>query len=401
MRILVADDFPKAHLDSLRGLGLTVDYRPGLKGDTLADAARDASILVVRSTEVSAHVFEVATGLSLVVRAGAGVNTIDVKAASARGVFVANCPGQNAIAVAELTCGLMLAADRRIPDNVAALRQGIWNKKRFSQARGLYGRTLGVVGLGSIGMAVAERGKAFGMRVVGYSRSLTAVRARSLGIEAAEGLLPLARQSDVLTVHVPASADTKGLISRQVLAAMPDGATFINTSRADVVDSEALLAEARSGRLFVALDVFPDEPKGGEASFASDLGRLPYVYGTHHIGASTEQAQDAIATETVRIVDAFLHEGVVPNCVNIADKTPARFQLLVRHHDRVGVLANVLDTVREAGINAQEIENTVFEGAHAACCKIQLDSRPPDEALERIRSRTDEIIFVDLVELRT
>ena len=401
MRILVADDFPKAHLDSLRGLGLTVDYRPGLKGDQLAEAAREASILVVRSTEVPARVFDVATSLSLVVRAGAGVNTIDVKAASARGVFVANCPGQNAIAVAELTCGLMLAADRRIPDNVAALRQGIWNKKRFSQSRGLFGRTLGVVGLGSIGMAVAERGRAFGMRVVGYSRSLTEVRARALGLEAAESLVALARQSDVLSVHVPASAETKGLISRQVLAALPDGATFINTSRADVVDNEALYEEAKAGRLFVALDVFPDEPKGGEASFQSELGKLTQVYGTHHIGASTEQAQDAIARETVRIVDAFLNEGMVPNCVNIAEKTPARYQLLVRHHDRVGVLANVLDLVREAGINAQEIENTVFEGAHAACCKIQLDSRPPDEMLERIRARNDEIIFVDLVELRT
>jgi D-3-phosphoglycerate dehydrogenase len=400
MRILVADEFPKSHLDSLRGLGLSVDFRPGLKGDALAEAARDASILVVRSTEVPAKVFEVATGLSLVVRAGAGVNTIDVKAASSRGVFVANCPGQNAIAVAELTFGLMLSVDRHLPDNVAALRQGVWNKKRFSQARGLYGRTLGIVGLGAIGEAVARRALAFGMRVVGYSRSFTPERAKALGIERAESLLSLARQSEVLTVHVPASAETKGLVSRQVLAALPDGATFINTSRADVVDNEALLDEARRGRIFVATDVFPDEPKGGEASFQSELGKLPHVYGTHHIGASTEQAQDAIARETVRIVDQFLNEGVVPNCVNIAQRTPARYQLIVRHHDRVGVLANVLDAVRQAGINAQEIENTIFEGAQAACCKIQVESRPPDEVLERIRSRAEEIIFVDLVELR-
>lgn len=400
MRVLVADEFPKVHLESLRGLGLTVDFRPGLKGDALAEAAKDASILVVRSTEVPARVFEVAKGLSLVIRAGAGVNTIDVKAASAHGVFVANCPGQNAIAVAELTFGLMLAVDRHIPDNVAALRQGVWNKKRFSQARGLYGRTLGIVGLGAIGAAVAERALAFGMRVVGYSRSLSAERAKALGIERAESLLALARQSEVLSVHVPASSETKGLVSRQVLAALPDGAVFINTSRADVVDSEALLEEARRGRIAVATDVFPDEPKGGEATFNSELGKLPHVYGTHHIGASTEQAQDAIARETVRLVDRFLNEGVVPNCVNIAEKTPARYQLIVRHHDRVGVLANVLDAVRHAGINAQEIENTIFEGAQSACCKIQLDSKPPEEMLERIRSRAEEIIFVDLVELR-
>lgn len=400
MRVLVADEFPKVHLESLRGLGLTVDFRPGLKGEALAEAARDASILVVRSTEVPARVFEVAKGLSLVIRAGAGVNTIDVKAASAHGVFVANCPGQNAIAVAELTFGLMLAVDRHIPDNVAALRQGVWNKKRFSQSRGLYGRTLGIVGLGAIGAAVAERGLAFGMRVVGHSRSLSAERAKALGIERAESLLALARQSEVLSVHVPASSETKGLVSRQVLAALPDGAVFINTSRADVVDNDALLEEARRGRISVATDVFPDEPKGGEAPFQSELGKLPGVYGTHHIGASTEQAQDAIARETVRLVDRFLNEGVVPNCVNIAEKTPARYQLIVRHHDRVGVLANVLDVVRHAGINAQEIENTIFEGAQAACCKIQLDSRPPEEVLERIRSRAEEIIFVDLVELR-
>jgi len=401
MRVLVADEFPKVHLESLRGLGLTVDSRPGLKGDALAEAAKDASILVVRSTEVPAKVFEVAKGLSLVIRAGAGVNTIDVKAASAHGVFVANCPGQNAIAVAELTFGLMLSVDRHIPDNVAALRQGMWNKKRFSQARGLYGRTLGIVGLGAIGAAVAERALAFGMRVVGYSRSFTPERAKAMGIERAESVLALARQSDVLTVHVPGSAETKGLVSRQVLAALPDGAVFINTSRADVVDTEALMEEARRGRISVAADVFPDEPKGGEATFNSELAKLPQVYGTHHIGASTEQAQDAIARETVRLVDRFLSEGVVPNCVNIAEKTPARYQLIVRHHDRVGVLANVLDAVRQAGINAQEIENTIFEGAKSACCKIQLDSRPPEEMLERIRSRAEEIIFVDMVELRS
>jgi D-3-phosphoglycerate dehydrogenase len=199
---------------------------------------------------------------------------------------------------------------------------------------------------------------------------------------------------------LPASSETKGLISAQVLAAMPDGALLVNTSRADVVDQAALLAEAKRGRIWVAADVFDKEPKGGEADFASELTQLPNVYGTHHIGASTEQAQDAIAQEAVRMVDSFLREGMVPNCVNVAQRTPARFQLIVRHHDKVGVLANVLDAVREAGINAQEIENTVFDGAASACCKIQLDSRPSEDVLARIRSRTQEVIFADLVELR-
>jgi len=355
MQILIADQFPKRHLESLRGLGLTVDYRPELKTPALAEAARQASILVVRSTEVDARVFAQATCLSLVVRAGAGVNTIDVKAASARGVYVANCPGQNAIAVAELTWGLILALDRRIPDNIEALRDGRWNKKKFSEARGLHGRTLGILGAGNIGRAVGRRGLAFGMVVVAHSRSLTDAKARALGFEHAESALAVARRSDVFTVHLPASPETKGIVSAQVLAALPAGAFFVNTARVDVVDQAALLAEARAGRIWVT---------------------------------------------TGRMVDTFLKEGVVPNCVNIAERTPARYQLIVRHYDRVGVLANVLDSIREAGINAQEIDNTVFEGADAACCKIQLDSRPSEEVLDRIRGRSDEIIFVDLIELR-
>lgn len=400
MRILIADEFSKGHLDSLRGLGLTVDYKPDAKADDLPALAKDAAILVVRSTEVKKPVFDAARGLSLVIRAGAGVNTIDVAAASSHGVYVANCPGQNAIAVAELTMGLILAADRRIADNVAALRDGKWNKKAFSQARGIFGRTLGVVGLGSIGCAVAERARAFGMNVVGYSPSLTPARAKELGLEYAASPLEVARKSDVLTVHVPGSASTKGLISAQVLAALPDGALFINTSRADVVDHAALYEEAKSGRLRAGLDVYDGEPKGGEAAFTSPLTTLPNVYGTHHIGASTEQAQDAIATEAVRIVESWLTRGEVPNCVNIAKKTPAKFQLIVRHHDKVGVLANVLGELREAGINAQELENTVFEGHAAACCKIQIDSKPGDDVMKRISARASEIIFVDLVELR-
>lgn len=400
MRVLIADEFPSRHLESLRALGLEVQYNPSLKGDDLASASEDASILIVRSTEVSASVFAKANALSLVIRAGAGVNTIDVKAASAAGVYVANCPGQNAIAVAELTWGLILSLDRHIPDNVHALRSGKWLKKRFSQAKGVYGRTLGIVGVGSIGTEVGRRGLAFGMRVMGYSRSLTPARARSLGFDRASDLISIARESDVFSVHVPGGAETKGLISREVLAALPDGAMFINTSRADVVDQQALLEEVKSGRLFVATDVFDKEPKGGEDNFTSELAQQKNCYGTHHIGASTDQAQEAIAQETLRIVDSFLRKGEVPNCVNVAKKTPARCQLIVRHHDKVGVLANVLSIIREAGINAQELENTVFEGASAACCKIQLDARPSAETLALIRNRSDEIIFADLVDLR-
>jgi len=399
VKILVADAFPKDRLADLAALGLEIEHQPAMSPGDLAAAARDASILVVRGKQVGAEVFEKASALSLVVRAGAGVNTIDVAAASRRGVFVANCPGQNSIAVAELAIGLLVSLDRRIPDNVARLRAGKWDKKGFSEAAGLFGRTLGVAGMGAIGREVASRARALGMRVVAWSRSLDDRRAKELGVERAPDLLSLARACDALSLHLPLSRETRGVVSRQVLEAMRPGALLVNTARAEVVDQDALLELARAGRLRVGTDVFPGEPEKGQADFDSELARLPGVYGTHHIGASTEQAQDAIARETVRIVESFVRAGRVPNCVNVARKTPARARMVVRHFDKVGVLANVLGAIREAGINVEEVQNTIFDQAVAASCSIDLDERPPPELLARIRSREDEVLFVDCVDL--
>ena len=399
MKIFVADAFPKERLADFASLGLTVDHRPDVSAKDLPEAARDASLLVVRSKQVTAEVFEQAQALSLVIRAGAGVNTIDVAAASRRGVYVANCPGQNSIAVAELAIGLVLALDRRIPDNVAQLRAGRWDKKGFSEARGIFGRTLGIAGLGSIGREVASRGLALGMRVVGWSRSLTDASAKELGVERAPDLLSLARISDYLSLHLALTKETRGALSRDVIAAMKPGAALVNTARAEVVDQEALLEAVKAGRIRLGADVFAGEPEKGQAEFHSELAKLPNVYGTHHIGASTSQAQDAIAREAVRIVATFVGSGQVPNCVNIARKTPAKARLVVRHHDKVGVLANVLGLIREAGINVEEVRNTVFEEARAASCAIDLDDRPPDALVEKIRGRTDEILFVHSFDL--
>jgi D-3-phosphoglycerate dehydrogenase len=399
MKVLIADAFPKDRLADVAALGLEVLHRPELKAQELPDAVGDASILVVRSKQVSAAVFERGSALSLVVRAGAGTNTIDVAAASRRGVFVANCPGQNAIAVAELAIGLTLALDRRIPDNVQALREGRWDKKTFSEARGLYGRAFGVLGLGAIGRETAARARALGMRVHAWSRSLDDEAAQRLGVVRAESPLALARLVDVLSIHLPLKKETRGLVSREVLEALRPGALVVNTARAEVVDQAALLELARAGRLRVGADVHQGEPEGGKAEFRSELAQLPGVYGTHHIGASTDQAQDAIARETVRILASFVRAGEVPNCVNVLEHTPARCRLVVRHLDKVGVLANVLGAIREAGINAQQVENTVFQEAAAACCAIELDERPAPEVLARIRARADEIIFAEVFEL--
>src|SRR5262250_979900 len=184
MKVLVADKFEQSGLDSLKSAGCEVVYQPDLKDDALTEAIGKtaADVLVVRSTNVTAPMLE-AGPIKLVVRAGAGYNTIDVAAASKRGIYVSNWPGKNAIAVAELAFALILALDRRIADNVIALRHGEWNKKGFSVARGLFGRTLGLIGVGKIGQEMIPRARAFGMPVVAWSRSLTPQRAHDLGVE--------------------------------------------------------------------------------------------------------------------------------------------------------------------------------------------------------------------------
>lgn len=401
MKVLIADAFSERHLEELRRLGLQVDYRPQLGAADLPGAIDGVHILVVRSTAVGAATIEAGRALGLIVRAGAGVNTIDRKAASERGVFVANCPGQNAVAVAELTMALLLALDRRVPDQVADLRAGTWNKKEYGKAGGIYGRTLGVVGTGAIGMAVIARAQAFGMKALCWSRSLTPERARALGVARADTVPELCSLSDAVTVHVALAPETRGLLSEAALSRMRPGAIFINTARAEVVDGRALRQAIVDKGLRIGLDVFEREPEGASSAFGDDVVRLPGVYGTHHIGASTEQAQSAIADETLRIVRSFVKSGEVPNCVNILppSRTPARAELVVRHQDRIGVLAEVLAAVRRHQINVEEMQNLIFEGARAACARIRLGARPGPELLAEIRSRTDEIIHVDVLEL--
>ncbi|MDW8051709.1 MAG: 3-phosphoglycerate dehydrogenase family protein [Armatimonadota bacterium] len=392
MKVLVADKFEQSGLEGLRALGCQVIYDPSLKEEALVEALRlhQPEVLVVRSTQVTAPMLEVES-LSLVIRAGAGVNTIDVETASKRGIYVANCPGKNAIAVAELAFGLILSLDRRIPDNVAQLRAGRWNKKEFSEARGLYGRTLGLIGVGNIGREMIPRAKAFGLRVIGWSRSLTPERAEALGIGYRATPLDVASEADIVSVHVALTPETRHLCNRAFFEAMRPGAYFINTARAEVVDEEALAWAIREKGIRAGLDVFEGEPSAGEGEFRNPLVDLPNVYGTHHIGASTQQAQEAIAAEVVHIVRTYMQTGRVPNVVNLAERSPAKYLLVVRHLDRVGVLAHVFNCLREANINVQETENVIFAGAEAAVARIQLDTEPPESTLKAIRQH--EYIF--------
>jgi D-3-phosphoglycerate dehydrogenase len=342
-----------------------------------------------------------AGALKLVVRAGAGYNTIDVAAASRRGIYVSNCPGKNAIAVAELAFALILALDRRIADNVISLRRGEWNKKEFSKARGLYGRTLGLIGTGGIGQEMIPRARAFGMKVVAWSRSLTAERAAALNVERLDTPQAVARQADVLSVHLALKPETRSLVGADVFSSMKEGAIFINTSRGEVVDQAALVHALKTRNIRAGLDVFANEPTSAVGDFTDEIAGEENLYGTHHIGASTDQAQEAIAAETVRIVQAFKETGRVPNVVNLAQGTPATHTLVVRHQDRPGVLAHVLDAVKGANINVQEMENIIFEGSEAAVARINLEAAPPPETLQRLRSENPDILELSLLEIRS
>jgi D-3-phosphoglycerate dehydrogenase len=401
MRVLIADKFEQSGRDGLDAAGCDVSYQPDVKDETLVEAIRSygPDVLVVRSTKVTEPMLD-AGALKLIVRAGAGYNTIDVAAASRRGVYVSNCPGKNSVAVAELAFALMLALDRRVADNVAELRAGRWNKKEFSKARGIYGRTLGLVGTGQIGREMIERARAFGMRVVAWSRSLSEERAAELGVERAKSPVEVARASDVVSVHLALKPDTRGLINDAFFAAMREGAFFINTSRGEVVDQPALLRAMREKNVRAGLDVYAAEPAGGAGEFTDEIAREPNLYGTHHIGASTDQAQEAIAAETVRVIRSFKETGKVPNVVNLAARTPATHSLVVRHRDRPGVLAAVLDAIRAASINVQEMENIVFEGAEAAVARINLDAAPPADVLERLKAANADIIEISLLEIK-
>lgn len=398
MKVLIADKFEKVGIDGLKELGCTVVSQPELTAATLPAAlkAQDPSVLIVRSTKVTAEALRSGPSLGLVIRAGAGIDTIDVPAASDRGVFVSNCPGRNSIAVAELVLGLLLSCDRRIPDQVADLRAGKWNKGEYSKARGLHGRTLGVVGLGQVGREIAARAQAFGMHVAAWSRNLTLAEAERLGVRYCQTPLEVARVSDAVSINVAANADTRNLVNEEFLAAMRPGAYLINTSRGMVMDEAALLEAVQARGIRAGLDVFQDEPADPKGTFDSAIGKAPGVYGTHHVGASTEQAQVAIAHEVIRIVEEFMEAGTVPNCVNRLARSSATHILAVRHRNRPGVLADVFRVLADRAINVEEVENIIYHGAHATLARIHLDGKPDAAAVEAIRKGNEHIISVEL-----
>lgn len=400
MRILLADALDASASDALTAAGHEVETRADLTAGDLAGHLGGVDVLVVRSTKVHADAITAGADLSLIVRAGAGTDTIDVEAASAAGIHVCNVPGRNAVAVAELTMGLLLAIDRHIAAGTADLRSGVWNKKVYSKADGLLGRTIGIVGLGDIGLRVAERAKAFGLTVVGQRKNgrseQTETAIRQIGIRLVDELSELAAASDIITVHVPSNDATRGLVDAEFLSYCRDGAIILNTSRGDVVDEAALIVAMDERGMRAGLDVFQNEPGSGN-EFDSALAKHPSVVGTHHVGASTAQASRSVADGAVETIEAF-EAGRPVNCVNLAPRGIGVWQVTVRHLDRVGVLASVLVALRGAGLNVSNMENRVFSGREAAVASIELSGSVPQETLDELAA-LDNVLGVSVVEI--
>ena len=390
-KVLVCDQLAKNGLDALRGLGCIVMNDPELAEGTLPRAIKDTApdVLITGTTPVTAEAIEASPRLAMIVVAGTSTEHVDVAAASRRGIFVANCPGRNATAVAELAWALILACDRRLPEQVEALRAGLWRQREFGNAAGLHGRTLGIVGLGQVGQEIASIGRAFGMDVIAWSRNLTEEKAVEHGCGFCGSLINLAKLSDVVSISVGGAEDTDNLVNEKFLASLKQGAILVNTSRGGVIDQAALATAVRTRGLRAGLDVWANEPEGHEGAFTDPIVREHGVIGTHHVGALTEQAQRAVADEVVRVVRAWAERGHVPHCVNRAVATPATNMLSVRHINRPGVLAHVFEVLGRASINVEEMENIVYAGGEAGLARIQLDKAPTEDQLAEIRTNAN------------
>jgi D-3-phosphoglycerate dehydrogenase len=401
MIVFIADKLPDWCVDQVRRMGADAVVQTGLAGADLAEAVAKAgaNVLIVRSTKVPADVIDAVPELSLIIRAGAGVDNIDTDHAAGRGIYVSNCPGTNSAAVAELAMGLILAVDRRIPDNTADLRAGVWDKKVYSKADGIKGKTLGVIGVGAIGRLLIARAKAFEMEVVAWSRSLTRETAAEMQVEFCESPLEVARRADVVSLHVARAPETEGMIDADFINAMKPGAILINTARGTVVDSKALVDALNAGNIRAGLDVYADEPGAADKSFDLPLREVPNWIGTHHIGASTQQAQDETAQLAMKILGDYISTGQAANCVNMAppSEMEASCNLVVRHLDRVGVLAGMLDRLRDEGINVEQMENKIFRGARAAVCYVTLSRKPSNDTLAAF-AEDPNIIHAAIVE---
>jgi D-3-phosphoglycerate dehydrogenase len=331
-RVLVTEKIAEAGLDSLRQAGHEVDVELGLDPDGLLLKIPGYQALIIRSaTKVTREVLTAGSDLQVVGRAGIGVDNIDLDAATERGVLVVNAPESNIISAAEHTMALLLAQARNVPQSNAAVLAGKWERSKWEGVE-LYGKTLGIIGLGRIGTLVAQRAKAFGMHLVAYDPYISPERAEQLGITLL-GLEALMSQSDFVTIHLPKSPETMGLVSKELLAHAKEGLRIVNAARGGIIDEEALAEALKSGRLGgAALDVFKTEPPEG-----SPLLSIPSVVITPHLGASTREAQDKAGTQIAEQVEIALAGGLPQFSVNLtAGSVSAGVAPFVRLSEQLG-----------------------------------------------------------------
>jgi D-3-phosphoglycerate dehydrogenase len=334
LNIVVADDLPTSALAILRAEGWTVDARTGRSPEQLAADLADADAIVVRSaTKVTGTLIATAPKLRVIARAGTGVDNVDVPAATARGIVVMNAPGANSISVAELAMAQILALARHLPAADAAMKQGKWEKKKFLGEE-IRDKTLGLAGLGRIGQEVARRASAFGMRIIAHDPFISEVVAATLGVELVS-LDDLFARADYLSLHMPSTPNTKGLVNAERLARSRKGIRIVNTARGDLIDESALADAIESGQVGgAALDVFQKEP-----TVDHRLQMLPQVVASPHIAASTREGQELVGVETVSALRDFLKAGVIRNAVNFPSVPPeefARLQPFIALAERLG-----------------------------------------------------------------
>lgn len=396
MKILVGCSLPEPALQELRSLGVELVYEPELTTARLERLIRDVAIAVVCRTRVAPEVIAAGNALQMIVRAGTDTANIAIEEASAAGVFVSNCPHKDAIAIAELTFGLLVALDRRLFENAAALTSGDLEQPQAIEALGLAGRALGILGFGPVEREIIKRARAFDMRVVAWSPTLTPEVAAAEGVDFCAWPRELARQSDMVTVYAPLQEADEVLVNAEFLRNMNDGAYIVYVGHPAALDESALAEVAGERNLRVAYDISaPQLGASGTGRFKSCLQALPNVIGTHHLADRTRQAHEATGAEVVRVIREFLVAGEVLNCVNLSERSPATWQLVLRLKDTVGVLASIMAHVRADGINAEEITSRLFTGAQAAWCVIALDERPSAEALNAIRD-LDGVLHLEL-----
>ena len=346
-RVLVTEPLAQVGLDTLSAAGFDVDVAVGLSPEELLGAVRGASALVIRSaTQVTAEVLEAGTELVVVGRAGIGLDNVDVATATRKGVMVVNAPQSNILSAAEHAVALLISQARNVPQADADLKAGNWRRSKWEGVE-LHGKTLGIIGLGRIGGLVAQRALAFGMHLIAYDPYVSAERARQMGVDLLPTVEEVAAQSDFLSIHLPRTPETKGLIGRDLFAQAKPGIRIVNAARGGIVDEEALYDAIVSGRVHgAAIDVFAEEP-----TTKSPLFELESVVVTPHLGASTAEAQDKAGQTIAEQVVLALRGDFVPYAVNIAageaSETVRRFLPLAERLGRLfsGLAGGVVETL--------------------------------------------------------